>query len=150
MGFSSIISQIVLVFTMIGIIALVILTYRDYITDTNIAMKMQEQKIAEKINTNIWLNNLTYNNSKINVTVKNIGSTTLKPSEVDIFVDKTRIPRSTDNRTMSILNDIVNPGLWDPAEKLFITISKTLSTGTHRVEVITHQGIRSAEIIEVS
>lgn len=149
MGFSSIVSQIMLVFTMIGIITLVVVTYKGYVSDTNTAIQMQEKKVQEKINTNILITNITYNNPELNITVKNIGGTILKLEDIDIFVDDIRIPRKEANRTFTLTQNIVNKELFDPAEKLLINVTIQLGTGYHRVEVLTQQGVRNAEIFEI-
>ncbi len=151
MGFSGIVSQVMLIFTVIGMTALILVTYRSYVTQTNMSLAVQEQQLQGALNTNILIENATYNatGKEISLTVKNTGSQTLSPDHIDVFVDRVRIPRSTANRTMALVpeTNLVNPTLFDPEEELNITIFRALSPGNHLVEVVTSYGIRNADII---
>ncbi|MEM4755934.1 MAG: hypothetical protein QW594_02265 [Candidatus Woesearchaeota archaeon] len=153
MGISSIVGQVMVVFTMIGLLALVIVTYRSSVLESNLILELQEQRIRQRLDTNIQIMNATYNATLMQTLIyaKNTGATSLLPDELELYLDNQRIPRSPSNRTFTLQQDnIINPLHWDQKETLAIVLFGQLSPGYHYLELVTPYGIKSAEIIFVS
>jgi archaellum component FlaF (FlaF/FlaG flagellin family) len=153
MGFSNIISQVVLFMSILFTIVVLSIVYKTYITTTNLSVQTQQQNFVDRIDTAFSIISTDYNSSSSEITLelKNKGSTTLKPEDIDIFVDAVRVSREPASRTITIIasTNIVNENLWDSGESVEIVISKNLAAGMHAIKIGVENGVSRSEIIEV-
>ena len=142
MGFDTIASQTIMFIAVLTVASMVVMVFNNYIYETSATLTAKKNSIVEKMNTEFEIVNAFYN-STLNITsvyVLNTGKTTLKPQELEVFLDSQYVPRENWNAT--ILTSVTNPELWDPKEMLEINISMPLSNGTHAVDIVSFNGIK--------
>lgn len=154
MGFANIISVMMLFTVVMGALLTVVTLAKDYTSTTSDSLKEQNDVMLRKLKTDITIINASYSaaDEEITIKIKNTGKIALKTDYVDIFVDGTRIPRSTDNRTIVIDDgtEVLNPGLWDPDEQLNVTVYYILQAGTHRLDITAENDANDVYNFEVS
>lgn len=122
-------------YTMIFVIAMAIIGGM-VSNEINYFKQHQEIVDAQKdqgLTQEISILNASYSNGITTVWVENKDSEPIL--DVDFYVAGQLVPRSTENRTLTIYPDTRNPGQWDPGEKLKSEINKTLEKGSHKIVV---------------
>lgn len=153
MGFSNIVSQVVLFMSILFAIVTLSMVYKTYVTTTNLSLRTQHDQMMQMIDTSFYISNFTYNSTTSNVVmnIKNTGAVKLNMDEMDIFIDNQRIERNSTDRTLDFLEskNLVNPEQWDPGEYVVANISRSLSSGNHVIRISVENGIARSVILEV-
>lgn len=152
MGFSNIVSQVVLFMSIMIVIVVLSVVYKTYVTTTNLSLKIQQEKAVAKIDTSFKILNGTYDSLDNNVLVylENTGSIKMDPKYIDVMVDNERLSRNSTNRVVELVasTNLINFNLWDPGELIKINVSKTLAQGAHLIRVSVENGIMRSIILE--
>lgn len=152
MGFSNIVSQVVLFMSVMIVIVVLSVVYKTYVTTTNLSLKIQQEKAVAKIDTSFKILNGTYDSFDNNVLVylENTGSIKMDPKYIDVMVDNERLSRNSTNRVVELVasKNLINFNLWDPGELIKINVSKTLAQGAHLIRVSVENGIMRSIILE--
>lgn len=140
MGASTIVTHMILFIAVLGIASGLLVGLKNFSDNAQSSFNQKSDEFNKQIRTSFEIEVVSYDNNTetTSVYVRNTGETTLKPGTIDIYIDGTRFPRNTTNRTIKVLEDTeqVNPGLWDEAEKLLIKANKKLEDDmTHEVIV---------------
>ncbi|MHC1567416.1 MAG: hypothetical protein ACXQT5_03510 [Candidatus Syntropharchaeia archaeon] len=139
MGFGTIVAALVSI-TMILMAAYIFTTGGLYMIDvlTN-SIKMMQNNKNEQLKTEIEISNIIANGTNINVTVNNTGHTKIREfSKMDVIIHYYTLPTGTmkivwisytdetpnDNEwtVTEISPDKINPGIFDPGERMTIWI----------------------------
>lgn len=124
MGFGSVLGTFMLFGVFFLGLTAIFVSYQDHIyekartTTEDLTGNIVAQKSGDLNLTNLY--NVTENLSAI---IKNIGSSRIGLSEIDFYLNGRIIPRENSIRVMHIGNDIKNPGIWDPGERLFVNFT---------------------------
>lgn len=104
----------------------------------------KQDLVTKTLSSNMQVDSAAYSASKSVIQLTNSGSNKISLEHLDVYVDGQRIPRSAQNRTIDVLSssELANPGLWDPQETLEINITKSLSAGNHRIDIVNEYGIK--------
>ncbi|MCB9358838.1 hypothetical protein H6503_02820 [Candidatus Woesearchaeota archaeon] len=153
MGFGTIASQIIVFMAVLGVCASLVFVTKNIIQDTSTGLKYQKDKMIDSINTDITITSVIYNQSQVpdntTVIVKNTGkSKIIDLAEIDVYIDNIRISR--ENRTISVIEEISNPNIWDPLESININVSQDLSDGNHKIKIFVAEEVYDEEIISVN
>jgi archaellum component FlaF (FlaF/FlaG flagellin family) len=150
MAFSNIVSNVLLFVTVIGVFVMLLVVYKGYVTTTNSALEKQQLQLMNKLNSAMRIeNNATYAAGILKVYATNIGSVKLNPNMTDVYVDKTRVNRSSVNEVLLNATNIVNSELWDPKEILRLKVSITLSAGNHYLTLSNEYGSTAGAVFTV-
>ncbi len=154
MGASTIIAQIILFIAVLGIASGLIVVIKNYSDQTEGVFKDKSNEYDQIIKTSIKIAVISYNNDTDTtwIYVSNTGQTSMKPSQVDVYIDGIRFPRNDTNRSIGVLSDtdIVNKGLWDPKEQLLIKAYRHLDdTKSHEVIVNTPYSVRDSDTFSI-
>lgn len=151
MGFSTIGSFIIMFFTIMIMISSAIFIYTSLIESTNAASAMQEERINNALNTDIEILSIVHEPGTSPDTqaayVINKGKRKLQLELLDIYIDGTKIPRSTSNRIITFINNtnIINPLHWDPDEIIEINVSIDLAAANHVAVVATEYAVTDSK-----
>ena len=152
MGFSSTISHMILYIFLIVIIGGMFILVKSVALDNEKSLVIQQNLRQNKVQTSILIINTTWNSTLDQVTslITNDGKTRIDITKIDIYIDNMRVPRNNSNRTFTVNSpDIINPGLWDPKEQITLVVNKTLSFGSHSIEVKTEYSTSDSDIFDV-
>ncbi len=154
MGASTIIAHIILFIAVLGIASGLVVVIKNYADQTEGVFKDKSNDYDQIIKTSIKIEVISYQNQTDTtwIYVSNTGQTSMKPSEVDVYIDGFRFPRNDTNRSIQVLSDTntVNKGLWDPKEQILIKAYRHLDdTSTHEVVVTTPYSVRDKDTFSV-
>ena len=141
MGMSNIASNLIMFIGVLVVSTALIAVFNGYVDKTSDALTEQQDMITNQLKTSVEIEVIHYDNETNTTTayVENTGSTILKIDDIDVFIDGTRIPRNSANRTIEVISDTdtVNIGKWDPKESVKITINKSLEENRSYKLIIT-------------
>lgn len=152
MGFSTIVSNVMMFITLSIVFVALILIYGNYVKTTNNALSTQEDRFVSKINTKLTIaTNTTYNAGKsfALVFVTNSGSTTLNGNNTEVYVDSVRILRTQREFWLLPSTNVANPKMWNPGEVARFNITSSLIAGYHQITITTENGISTGTVIQV-
>ncbi len=138
MGFSEIVSQVLLVFLFIVIFSSIFLIYRSSVKSLSSDVQTVYEDLNRKVHTDIKILNEVNSSIYHTLTLVNTGSITLDLKYLDVFVNSERISR--DDLSFELFNQTIDALLWNPTEALNISFSKSLS-GQVLFQVTTDGGI---------
>jgi len=145
MGFSSIVSFLMLFFALIITVSTLVAVQVNLI-ETRTAMNQQAQRQNEQFSTSIKIINISFDNETDPQTttlfIENDGSRKLDTGQVDVFIDSVMIPRNGNNRTFEFVTNAVNPLHWDPGETVKLHVYLNVTNVTHTVTVTTDYGVK--------
>ena len=143
MGFGSIVSELIIFISVMGLALSLTFMMSTQMNDLDHSTREMNKARVDKLKTEVSIIDASYNSTDTNLTlvVKNTGKTTLNASFTDILVDGARIPSTNMTRYVAPDSDTINAGYWDPAETLLVDINITLSSGKHRVKLSTHNAV---------
>lgn len=151
MGFSDVAVQVIMFIAVIVVGAMVVVFFNNYSKETVDTANMQRQELSEKMKTSITIDIINFVNTTnpdtLNIYVKNTGRTIIDTENIDVYVDKERIPKNTSNRTVTVIADTdkVNVGKLDPKEEVIIKVFKNLiANRTHTLDIILSNGIKDS------
>ena len=98
---------------------------------------------ASRIRAGMDIINITCSETSTEVIVENVGREKLILDTIDVFFPKI-LPRNESNRTFEIIDDIIDPGLWNPNELLNVTIFVDISQGNHTFAISNEFGARDS------
>ncbi len=151
MGFDGVISSLIIFIAVVSITVVVVTSFKAIADESLSSIETRSNQYNYKLKTEIEITSIKYNSSKnqLYVFVHNIGKTKLKTDYIDIYIDGLFISR--DLRKVNVIpsTDLENPGLFDPNEVINITVNKTLSSGEHKVKVVTQYGEYDEDIFSV-
>lgn len=150
MGFGTIVGQVLFIFIVIIVVANVIIQNNANVNTYALAKKDNTKINLEKENSGLDILNVTSSGSgpiTLSITVKNSGKTILDTKNLDLYIDNSRIGRSSFTVTNAI--DIVNPRMFDPDETVIITYDG-ITTGNHYITVISEFGAKANKIASIS
>lgn len=153
MGFSSIVTYIVMFFSLIIVITSIVMIYGNLI-ETNLLLAEKQEIAEEQAQTSISIYNITHNSGpspdETLIYVLNDGNRKLELNSTDVFINNTRIPRDVANRTIQFNGtNVLNPLHWDPGEMILINVSMDLTSGTSVARVITEYGVKDSFSFDV-
>lgn len=153
---------VVVAFFVIGMIVIVACTLtagaNHLIKSTYEGYTAFSQTTMDRLHTDIKVNNITFdkNDSYVTLTVVNTGETKLSNFKLwDIIVadNSQTFYISNNERWVTSIGDIINPGILDPHESMDMRLSLPESnnfTGSLLIKVITENGIASSADYTVS
>lgn len=150
MGFSGIVSFILLFFALLIVMSTFILIQGEVVESTNLNYEIQKERLKTEARAGIEIVNISFDNNTdpdtTTVFVLNSGSVKLETEYIDAYIDDYKVPRDTDNRTISFAADSVtiNPLHWDPDEKIKIEIYKDIANVTHIVTIASRYGAQDS------
>lgn len=148
MGFSSIVTYVVMFFSLIIVVTTIVMIYGN-IMETNMVLTEQQEIAEERLKTSINIYNVTHYSApspdETLIYVLNDGNRKLELNDTDVFINGTRIPRDENNRTI-IFNgtNILNPLHWDPGETILINVTMDLAAGIQTATVVTEFGVKDS------
>lgn len=154
MGASTVVTHVILFIAVLSIASGLLVVIKNYADQTEGTFVQKADEYNKVIKTEIHIEVVYYDNLTNNtlVYVKNTGQTAMDPAQVDIYIDGIRIPRSSDNRTIEVQADteVINTGLWDPKEVLYIRARLDLSEDiSHEVMISTPYSIQDSETYSI-
>lgn len=150
MGFGTIVGQVLFIFVIVIVVANVIIQNNANINAYTLAKKENTKINLEKESSGLEITNITSSGSgtkTIDVVVRNSGRIALDTNNIDLYIDNSRLSRSSFSVTNSI--DLVNPRIFDPDETITVSYSG-IGNGTHYVTVVCEYGAKSSKIAIVS
>ncbi len=132
-----------------GMAAAVVAIFKTMLDETANAASQDKQRTVSVMATDFSIPSVTYTSGTIIAYVKNTGTASFDPGDMDVYVDGLRIPRSNNNRTVNVTSDtdLSSIGTWDGGEELEFTIIKTYSIpASHTISVHAPNGV-SAESV---
>lgn len=133
---------------LVVIVGIFLISKQNLLEDRD-SLNEKRDRTLERMNTQITIENATYTGTTLNVTVRNEGSTTLKTSYLDLYLNQERILRNDTAKTVTVRDpDIINPGLWDPDEVIEILLVKSLADNNYTVTVVTEYSVSDSKIFE--
>ncbi|MEM4260449.1 MAG: hypothetical protein QXG00_04390 [Candidatus Woesearchaeota archaeon] len=121
----------------------VAVTVKTQYDKTTVSMKLEQARLNDELRTDITIDVVKYD-STLNTTdvyVKNTGNKEIDVNDIDVYINKERVPRNESNRTITILSDTMkfNNTLWDPKEVIQISIYNwSLNTDKlHELSIVT-------------
>lgn len=154
MGFGTIVANIVMFIAVLTVSTSVFVLMKNNIAEQNSAMVEQSKYLSNNLKTSVEIENLAYDN-ETNVTtlnVRNTGKTKLSLDYVDVYIGSEFIPRSDNNRSISVdsSTDTKNPGIWDTNEVVEIQVPKDLETGEYDIRVAVQYGVYAEDTFSVA
>lgn len=151
MGFSTVISQIIFFSFMLVVLVGIFMLSKTALLEDKSSLEAKKDQTLNSVNSRVEIQNVSYSSGKIEMAVKNTGSTTQKPDTLDFYVNSERVPRNSSGREIAILEpDIMNPRLWDSDEQISVKIPYSLADGNHTIKIITEHGASDTKIFEVT
>lgn len=151
MGFSDVAVQVIMFIAVIVVGAMVVVFFNNYSKETVDTANMQRQELSEKMKTSVTIDVINFVNSTspdtLNIYVKNTGRSIIDTENIDVYVDKERIPKNATNMTITVIADTdkINTGKFDPKEEVLIKVFRNLVTGkTHTLDIILANGIKDS------
>ena len=133
MGFSLVAAAAIIGFSVVMAIEIVVSTTVPTILDVHNAFDEMKDRAIDQIQTGVNITDVTYevngSNYDINITVKNIGSVTLKTSYFNILVNGT-------DKSFTCSKIYIYP-----ENEVYFNVSSIQETGNLRLKVITNNGI---------
>jgi flagellar protein FlaF len=133
MGFSLVAAAAIIGFSVIMAIEIVVSTTVPTIIDVHNALDDMKERAIDQIQTSVNITDVTSevngSNFDINITVKNIGSITLKTTYFNILVNGT-------DKSFSCSKIYIHP-----ENEVYFNVSNIQDTGNLRLKVITNNGI---------
>ncbi|MFP4403310.1 MAG: hypothetical protein ACLFPJ_03095 [Candidatus Woesearchaeota archaeon] len=144
MGADTVATHLILFIAVLAIATGLVIGIKNFSDNAESSIKEKGDAINQQIKTSLAIEVISYNNDskKLNVYARNIGKTNLKIDQIDIYINGQRIPRNTDNRTITVLEDTTNsntPLVWNPNELIEIIINKEMDENTINELTITTQ-----------
>ncbi|RME52017.1 hypothetical protein D6783_06070 [Candidatus Woesearchaeota archaeon] len=153
MGFGTVATHIILFIALLTVTTSVAVLFKGYVDSSGSALKTQQQFLFDQLRTSVEITSLSFNSSadpqQTHIYVLNVGKTKLDINKTDIFIDGIRFARNDSERIIRVENDtdVVNKGIWDPDEVVFIQANRKLSSGKHTVLVVTEFGVGDSEVM---
>jgi len=153
-GASTVTTHMIMFIAVLGIASGLLVTIKSYTDRAQGTIKIKSDDYDQRIRTDITIDMVSHDN-ETNLTwiyVRNTGHTTMKLSDIDVYIDGWRFPRDASNRTIEVTSDTdnVNIGLWDAKEQLLIKADLWLNnTVTHETIVVTPYGVRDSESFSI-
>lgn len=151
MGFSNMATQVIMFVSVLVIATALVIFFNNYSNETMDTANIQRQELSEKIKTDVTIDVLSYDNSTnphtIIAYVKNTGLIPINLDVIDVYINKERIPRDNNNRTIEIISDTdtINVGQWDSKELILVTVFKNVTQlQTHTFDLILENGKRDS------
>jgi archaellum component FlaF (FlaF/FlaG flagellin family) len=95
MGFGNLIGQVVVFTIFLLVVTTTINMYANQTKDANEAITYKNKKILDVANTDIAFKNISYANGNLSMRMQNEGGTTINSKHLDVYVDSTKITRTT-------------------------------------------------------
>ena len=151
MGFSNVVSQVILFMSVLLAVVMLSIVYKGYITTSNTAFETQNERLVQRFDTSFDINSADYSSAekKVTIELENTGSIKLDPEMVDVFVDDERIGRDSSLREVSVVKNIINDKHWDSGERLSVNVTKDLESGSHLVRLASENGVTRSVVVEV-
>ena len=106
-------------------------TYTNYLEESKEIIKAEKEYINLPV---LEITGTTYADDVTRALIENKGRSPLELDSIDIYLDGQFIPRNSSNRTLTLLTDPRNPGLWDPGEVLEANITMELEDGIREIK----------------
>lgn len=134
-GFGSVASTLIMFIAIIAVSTGLVITFKNFVTDTQDSFKVQNDLASSKIRSAISISNIYYDNSNslTYVYVKNIGEVKLQPVLFDLFVDNLYTKNFSYYYADNLSKQI---SIFQPQDTMAIIYNKTLGSGTHEVKVV--------------
>jgi len=100
MGASTIITHLILFIAVLGIASGLLIVIKNYADQTEGTFTQKSDEYNKVIQTNIKIEVISYKNATNTtwVYIRNTGKTSMKPSNIDIYIDGMRFPRNASSR----------------------------------------------------
>lgn len=98
---------------------------------------------STRVKAGLEIINFSCDEDGANVIVNNVGREKLILDTLDLYFPQ-RISRNNTSRTFEIINDFIDPGLWNPDELLNVTVHIELEDGNHSFAITNELGGRDS------
>lgn len=146
MGFSELVTQIILVFLFILIFLTLFNSYKTYVESTSEQANYMLDQIVSRVQTNFEILDANYTAGNLVLTLKNTGSTKLNTDLMDAYIGGEKVSRN--DLSFVMFNKTSSDLLWGPTEALNISLSKVIS-GRTLIQISSEYGISAYHQIMV-
>jgi archaellum component FlaF (FlaF/FlaG flagellin family) len=132
-------TSVVIALIFVGILTIGTTAYSsiDYYNDIVKDAKYEQDMLKKaKIQTDMTITNITNSTSRLNLTIRNTGKTTLNASAMNVFIEGMLYDYSL----------ITSGNVWTPRNDINITIQATVSSGD-RIKITTENGISDYALV---
>lgn len=143
-GAGEAVSALIMFIAIVGITTGLVITFKNYISDTQSSLDYQNQETSNKLRTSIAITNIYYNatGNYVYVYVKNTGETKLDANVFDVYVDDEYV---RDYGVYEAGNLSSSLRILQPQETIALRYNTTLGSGTHEFRVVTEYGVGTEE-----
>lgn len=147
-AFGSVASTLIMFIAIVGISTGVVLSFKGYIEETQSSLSYQNELTVSKLKTSLSITYVNYNSTseQVYVYVKNVGESTLRPTNFDLFINEAFY---TDFDIFYANNLSQRMTVFSPQDTLVIIRNLTLGEGTHEVRVVTDLGVGVEESFNI-
>ena len=139
-GSGEAISALIMFIAVLGISTGLVIAFKNYAFEAQTSFQFQNDITVSKLKTSLSISHISYNETSdlLYIYVKNVGSTKLKPTRFDLFVDG----EFTNNFTTLYASNLsLQMLLFSPQDTMAIEKNITLGSGSHEVMVVTDLGV---------
>ena len=145
MGFGQLVFGIILASAVIIGMFTMNSIYQSKVESIKTSLSEQKAILDQQLKGTINITNITLidgNPDKTIIVVENTGKLNLDYAYLDVYIDEIFIPRIAVNRTIEIIpsTDIDDIGIWNPREKINITVFGNIDVGYHTALISTEFG----------
>jgi archaellum component FlaF (FlaF/FlaG flagellin family) len=147
-GFGGVASTLIMFIAIIGVTTGMVMSFQNYFLQTKDTLNYQQQQTNEKLKTFITITHTYYDapGTNLRVYLKNTGSTNLKASYIDMFVNGEYGTNLTPYYAGT--TDLVN--ILKQTQTMYIDYDVSLPVGSHNVRVVTELGVSDDEDFNVN
>ena len=147
-GFGGVASTLIMFIAIIGVTTGMVMSFQNYFLQTKDTLNYQQSQTNEKLKTFVTITHTYYDAAGTNLRVylKNTGSTNLKASYIDMFVNGEYGTNLTPYYAGT--TDLVS--VLTQTETMYIDYDVSLPVGSHNVRVVTELGVSDDEDFNVN
>ena len=135
-AFGSVVSTLILFIAVVGVSTGLVIAFKNYISDTQTALNVQNDVTSNKLKSAISITNIYYNSTSNQtfIYVKNIGQLKLYTKNFDLFVDNLYSNNFSSVYASNLSKSLI---LLNPFDTMAIIYNKSIVPGTHNIRVVT-------------
>ena len=140
MGFGTVAAEMIFLIVIVVAAAMIAGVFKTSIDSFSSASSGATKRSMEKLSTDITITAVSATTTDVNLSVRNVGETTLDVNRTDAFIDDKFY---SSDRSLEPATDLRNVGLWDPEERILIQLHNlNLTQGTtYEARVETQNGV---------
>ncbi len=147
-GAGSVVSTLILFITILILTASLVVYLNEYTSNTQDSMKVESERISNKLKTSLEIIYIDYNtsNNNLSIYVKNTGKTKLITKYINLYIDGKFLSNFSfyypDNLSKKM-------DLLEPLDTVLIKKDITLQSGTHSILLVTEYGNKVEDFFNV-